>query len=91
MGAESARRGFGHDRDGAARKGEISARELTREERIAFYRDTLNPFAHRSRVVSWIVRHIDGLDIDDPDQEAAKGPVFEIRWVSRGPVTRSES
>jgi len=45
---------------------------------VEFIRDVLAPHARRTWIGSWIVRNLDKVDFDDPE-EAAKGrPVFEI-------------
>jgi deazaflavin-dependent oxidoreductase (nitroreductase family) len=60
------------------RKEEVTAVELEPTQAVAFIREVLAPHARRSRLGSWIVRTIDKIDIDNPE-EAAKGrPVFEL-------------
>lgn len=60
------------------RKEEVTAVELGPTETAAFFRDVLVPRVQQTRVGAWIVRHIDQVDLDHPE-EAAKGrPVFEL-------------
>lgn len=59
-------------------KEEVIAVELGPTEAVAFFRNILGPRVQRTRVGTWIVRHIDQVDLDHPE-EAAKGrPVFEL-------------
>jgi deazaflavin-dependent oxidoreductase (nitroreductase family) len=60
------------------RQEEVTAVELGPTEAVAFFRDVLGPRVQRTRVGAWIVRHLDQVDLDHPE-EAAKGrPVFEL-------------
>ena len=60
------------------RKEEVTAVELGSTEAVEFIRDVLAPHARRTRLGSWIVRNLDKIDFDNPE-EAAKGrPVFEL-------------
>lgn len=60
------------------RNDEVRATELDGEQRVTFFRDVIGPFARRVRPGVWLVRVVDGVDLDDPI-EAAKGrPVFEL-------------
>ena len=60
------------------RKEQVTAVELGSAEAVAFFRDILGPRVQQTRVGAWIVRHIDQVDLDHPE-EAAKGrPVFEL-------------
>ena len=60
------------------RKEEVSAIELGPTEAVEFIRDVLAPHARRTRLGAWIVRNLDKIDFDNPE-EAAKGrPVFEL-------------
>ena len=58
---------------------EVTAVELGPVEAAEFIRDVLAPHARRTRVGSWIVRHLDKIDIDHPVAAAAGRPVFELR------------
>ena len=68
---------------------DITARELSHDERVAFYRDVLAPYVRGNAFARWIVRHVDGIP-DDPVAAAALGPVFEVRRVgaSEAPAAR---
>ena len=60
------------------RNEEVTAVELGPTETVAFFRDVLRPRVQQTRVGAWIVRHLDQVDLDHPE-EAAKGrPVFEL-------------
>lgn len=60
------------------RNEEVTAVELGPTETLAFFRDVLRPRVQQTRVGAWIVRHLDQVDLDHPE-EAAKGrPVFEL-------------
>jgi deazaflavin-dependent oxidoreductase (nitroreductase family) len=59
-------------------KEEVTATELGAAEAIEFIRNVLAPHARRSRLGAWIVRNLDKIDFDNPE-EAAKGRhVFEL-------------
>jgi deazaflavin-dependent oxidoreductase (nitroreductase family) len=61
------------------RKEEVTAVELGYTEAVEFIRDVLAPEARRRPLGGWIVRNLDKVDFDNPE-EAAKGrPVFELR------------
>jgi deazaflavin-dependent oxidoreductase (nitroreductase family) len=57
---------------------EVGAVELRPTEAAEFIRDVLAPHARRTRVGSWIVRHLDKIDIDDPAASAVGRPIFEL-------------
>jgi deazaflavin-dependent oxidoreductase (nitroreductase family) len=60
------------------RKEKVTAIELGPTAAVEFIRDVLAPRAGRTWLESWIVRNIDKIDFDHPE-EAAKGrPVFEL-------------
>ena len=60
------------------RKEVMTAVELGPAEAVEFIRDVLAPHARRTPLGSWIVRNLDKVDFDNPE-EAAKGrPVFEL-------------
>jgi len=65
---------FAHGR----RKEELSAVELSPTEAVQFIRDVLAPHARRSPLGSWIVRHLDRIDYDNPEEAARGRPVFEL-------------
>ena len=58
---------------------EVTAVELGPIEAAEFIRDVLAPHARRTWLGSWIVRHLDKIDIDHPVAAAAGRPVFELR------------
>ena len=58
---------------------EVRAVELDPEQRIAFFRDTLNPIARGMRGGMWFIRAFDGVDLRDPVAAAKDRPVFELR------------
>jgi deazaflavin-dependent oxidoreductase (nitroreductase family) len=60
------------------RREEVSAVELGPAEAAEFIRDVLAPHARRTRLGRWFVRHVDGIDVDDPVVAAAGRPVFEL-------------
>lgn len=62
---------------------EVSARELDQGERIAFYRDVLDPYLETHRFAAWIVRNLDRIG-PDPVEAAAGRPIFELQRVPRG-------
>jgi len=59
-------------------KEEITATELGATEAVEFIRDVLAPHARRTRVGGWIVRNIDKIDVDNPEEAARGRPVFEL-------------
>lgn len=71
---------------------EVTAVELTPDEAVAFYRDLLAPFARATPIAAWIVRHVDGIDVDDPVGAARAAPcssstrVGRLPPLDRGPV-----
>jgi deazaflavin-dependent oxidoreductase (nitroreductase family) len=60
------------------RREEVRAVELGPEQAVAFYRDILAPRVKESRAAAWIVRNVDGVDINDPVEAARGRPIFEI-------------
>lgn len=61
------------------RKEEVSATELDATERVAFFRDVIGPLARRVRPGVWLVRIVDGVDLNDPIGASEGRPVFELR------------
>jgi hypothetical protein len=59
-------------------KEEVAAVELGAAETVAFFRDVLGPRVQRTRVGAWIVRHLDQVDLDHPEEAARGRPVFEL-------------
>jgi deazaflavin-dependent oxidoreductase (nitroreductase family) len=60
------------------RKEEVTAVELGPAKSVAFFRDVLGPRVQRTRVGAWIVRHLDQVDLDHPEEAARGRPVFEL-------------
>jgi deazaflavin-dependent oxidoreductase (nitroreductase family) len=60
------------------RSEQVTAVELTPTEAVAFYRDVLAPRVQQTRVGAWIVRHLDKVDVTQPEEAADGRPVFEI-------------
>ena len=61
------------------REEEVRAFELSPDQRVAFFRDTLTPIARRIRGGMWFIRAFDGVDLSDPVAAAKDRPVFELR------------
>jgi deazaflavin-dependent oxidoreductase (nitroreductase family) len=59
------------------RRYEIDATALDRDDKIAFFRDVLEPYLQTHRVVGWIVRRVDGIP-DDPIAAADGCEVFQV-------------
>jgi deazaflavin-dependent oxidoreductase (nitroreductase family) len=57
---------------------EVSAVELGPREAADFIRDVLAPHARRVPVGAWIVRNLDRIDFDHPEQAAKGRPLFEL-------------
>jgi deazaflavin-dependent oxidoreductase (nitroreductase family) len=66
------------------RKEEVLAVELSPAETVAFFRDVLGPRVQRTRVGAWIVRHLDQVDVDHPEEAAQGRPVFELHLLTPG-------
>jgi hypothetical protein len=60
------------------RNEEVTAVELGPTEAVAFFRDVLGPRVQRRRVGAWIVRHLDQVDLDHPEDAAKGRPIFEL-------------
>jgi len=61
------------------RREEVRATELDPNERVAFFRDTLGPFARSIPFGVWFIRIVDGVDLNDPLNAAEGRPVFELQ------------
>jgi len=62
------------------RSEQVIAVELATDEAIVFFRDVLAPLARRyGRLVMWILRNLDKIDIENPIEAAQGRPVFELR------------
>ena len=57
---------------------EVCATELSAQERIAFFRDTLGPFASSITGGTTFFRLVDGVDLRDPVAAAQGRSVFEL-------------
>ena len=64
------------------RNEEVIAAELGPTEAVAFFRNVLGKRVQRTRVGAWIVRHIDQVDLDHPEEAARGRPVFELHPLS---------
>ena len=63
------------------REEEVTATELDRAEREAFFRDVLGPVARSLPGGTWFIRTVDGVDLADPVEASEGRPVFELRPV----------
>jgi deazaflavin-dependent oxidoreductase (nitroreductase family) len=63
------------------RKEDVIATELDPAQRLAFFRDTMGPFARGYRFGVPLIRIVDGVDLDDPVGAAEGRVVFELRPV----------
>ena len=61
------------------REEEVEATELSPDERVAFFRDTLAPLAKSIPFGMTFIRLVDGVDLRDPVAAAAGRRVFELR------------
>jgi hypothetical protein len=66
------------------RNEEVRATELDPAERVAFFRDTLVPFARSIPFGFTFVRLVDGVDLNDPLDAAQGRVVFELSPVDEG-------
>ena len=57
---------------------EIRVTELNLAERATFFRDVLGPAARNMRFGVWIVRVLDGVDVEQPGAMAEGRRVFEL-------------
>jgi deazaflavin-dependent oxidoreductase (nitroreductase family) len=60
------------------RREDVTATELDAEERVAFFREVLGPFARRIPFGYWFIRMVDGVDLGDPVAAAEGRRVFEL-------------
>ena len=60
---------------------DVTATELTPAQRVAFFRDTLEPLARSIRGGVLFIRALDGVDVRKPHEAAAGRPVFELQTV----------
>ena len=61
------------------RKEEVSATELDLTQRVGFFRDILGPLARGVPFGIWLIRIVDGVDLDHPLEAAEGRPVFELQ------------
>jgi deazaflavin-dependent oxidoreductase (nitroreductase family) len=66
------------------RREEVRAVELGPDAAADFIREVIAPIARGSRLGGWLVRYIDKIDIDHPEEAAVGRPVFEIHPWSDG-------
>jgi deazaflavin-dependent oxidoreductase (nitroreductase family) len=57
---------------------EVTATELDPAQRVAFFRDTLGPYARGVPLGVWLVRTVDQVDLNDPVEAAEGRRVFEL-------------
>jgi len=60
------------------RQHEVRARELDPDQRVAFFRETLEPVARRMRGGVQFLRILDGVDVTHPETAAEGKVVFEL-------------
>lgn len=60
------------------RKEEVTATELDPAQRVAFFRDTLGPFARSIPFGTTFIRLVDGVDLNHPVEVAEDRRVFEL-------------
>ena len=60
------------------RNEQVRATELDPTERVAFFRDTLGPFARSIPFGVRFIRIVDGVDLNDPVEAAEGRVVFEL-------------
>jgi deazaflavin-dependent oxidoreductase (nitroreductase family) len=61
------------------REDEVRARELDAVERVAFFRDTLEPIARSMPGGVTFIRAFDGVDVTRPEEAAEGRVVFELQ------------
>jgi deazaflavin-dependent oxidoreductase (nitroreductase family) len=57
---------------------DVTATELDKSERLAFFRDVLGPVAQSLPFGRQFIRIVDGVDLDDPVEASEGRPVFEL-------------
>ncbi|HKC19166.1 MAG TPA: nitroreductase family deazaflavin-dependent oxidoreductase [Candidatus Dormibacteraeota bacterium] len=62
---------------------EVTATELDRGQRVAFFRDVLGALARSVPFGFWFIRTIDGVDLHRPEDAAEGRSVFELEFLSR--------
>jgi deazaflavin-dependent oxidoreductase (nitroreductase family) len=61
---------------------EVTATELNHAQRVAFFTDTLRPFARRFPFGVAFIRLLDQVDLNDPVKAAEKSRVFELELAA---------
>jgi deazaflavin-dependent oxidoreductase (nitroreductase family) len=61
------------------RREDVRAVELDPEQRLAFFRETLEPVARRMPFGIRFIRALDGVDLTDPETASEGRVVFELR------------
>jgi deazaflavin-dependent oxidoreductase (nitroreductase family) len=64
------------------RKEVVTATELNEAQRVEFFRDIYGPLARSIPFGYWLVRLVDGVDINHPVEVAKDRRVFELRSLS---------
>lgn len=59
-------------------KEEVTAVELELTEAVEFIREVYAPFARLVPFREWIVRNLDRIDLDNPEEVAKERPIFEL-------------
>jgi deazaflavin-dependent oxidoreductase (nitroreductase family) len=57
---------------------DVTATELDKAERLAFFREVLGPVARDLPFGAQFIRIVDGVDLDDPVEASDGRPVFEL-------------
>jgi len=60
---------------------EVNATELDPTQRVGFFRDVLGPLARGVPFGLWLIRIVDGVDLDHPLEAAESRPVFELHLL----------
>ena len=60
------------------KKEEVTATELDQAQRVVFFRDIYGPFARAIPFGFWLVRIVDGVDLNRPSEVAEDRRVFEL-------------
>jgi deazaflavin-dependent oxidoreductase (nitroreductase family) len=57
---------------------EVTATELDRAQREAYFRDVMGSLARSIPGGKWFIRTVDGVDVDNPVEASEGRPVFEL-------------
>jgi len=63
------------------REEEVTATELDQTQRVEFFRDVMGPLARSVPLGVWLVRIVDGVDVNRPEDVAVDRRVFELHPV----------